>query len=220
MVASGIIPKSLPVPPVPSAMVRRMGYGPVQFTVADALSMVEQGITPEDASVELLNGALTYRDRFDLRGSEIAEGVKHSFVMRRLSKLNTRIDNESRQFCTQCTLVCLQTHAPIPDAVVLRGEESDLRDRLPTADDALCVVEVADSSYERDSGEKLIEYAKAGIDQYIIINLRNRTAEVYEHPDKLAGTYPPAKIIADSATLALRVGENEFFTIVLAEILP
>ena len=66
MGAAGNIPKA---PPVPSAIVRRMGYGPVPFTVTDALSMVEQGIIPEDATVELLNGALTYRDRFDLRGS-------------------------------------------------------------------------------------------------------------------------------------------------------
>ena len=84
----------------------------------------------------------------------------------------------------------------------------------------ICVIEVADSSYERDSGEKLIGYARAGIRQYIILNLRNRTAEVYTNPDTAAGTYPPPKVIAEGDPLSLRVGEAEHFDVRLAELLP
>jgi Putative restriction endonuclease len=217
MVAVGVIPKS---PPVPTPIVRGMGYGPVRFTISDTLNMVEQGILREDATIELLDGVLIYRDRFDLRGGEIVEGVKHSYVISALAQMNVRINNERRELRTQSTLVCSETHGPIPDGMVLRGTLRDYRTRLPVAADAFCVIEVADSSYERDSGEKLIGYAKAGIKQYIIINLRARTAEVYTNPDAVAGSYSPPVIIHAEATLALRVGDDEYFSIAMTELLP
>ena len=197
-----------------------MGYGPVRFTVNDALKMVEQGFLPEDSRIELLNGSLVYRDRFDLHGSEIVEGIKHSYVIAALAQLSQRINTERRQLRTQSTLICSDTHAPIPDAMVLRGTLSDYRDRLPAAPDAFCVIEVADSSYERDAGEKLTGYAVAAIAQYIIINLRNRTAEVYTQPDSAAGKYPPPHIVTERDPLALRTGDTSPFMIPLADLLP
>jgi hypothetical protein len=219
MVSASITPQQLTVP-IPSPVVQRMGYGPVRFTVSDALEMVEQGILPEDGRIELLDGSLIYRDRFDLRGSEIVEGAKHSYVIAALAQLASRINNETRHLRTQATLICSETHAPIPDGTVLRGTLGDYRDRLPAAGDAFCVIEVADSSYERDAGEKLAGYARAGIAQYVIVNLRNRTAEVYTVPDPSAGTYPRPQVVAEVETLSLRIGEAAFFPVPLAELLP
>ena len=91
---------------------------------------------------------------------------------------------------------------------------------LPTAADAWCVVEVADSSYERDIVEKRTAYARAAVRQYVVINLRNRTAEVYTNPDPAAGTYPPPQIVAAGESLLLRIGEAETFTIRLTDVLP
>src|SRR5690348_10428596 len=109
MVAEGPISQSI-IAPVLDPLVREMGYGPVRFTVSDALGMVEQGIIPEDSTVELLNGALIYRDHFDLRGSEIVEGVKHNYVVSALAGLAAQINNERREIRTQSTLVCSETH--------------------------------------------------------------------------------------------------------------
>lgn len=209
-----------PIGPAPDPVVARLGYGPVRFTLSDALEMVENGILPEDGRVELLDGSLIYRDRFDLRGSEIVEGPRHTYVVSALAQLAPRIDNERRHLRTQSTLVCSETHAPIPDGVILRGTLGDYRDRLATAADALCVIEIADSSYERDSGEKLVGYARAGIAQYVILNLRNRTAEVYTKRDASAGEYGPPQIIPDSQTVSFRTGDAEFCFIAMKEILP
>jgi Uma2 family endonuclease len=82
------------------------------------------------------------------------------------------------------------------------------------------VIEVADSSYEKDAGEKLFGYARAGIPQYIIINLRNRTAEVYTNPDQASGTYAAPQIVSPQQSLPLRVGEAEFFAVSLVDLLP
>lgn len=220
MVAPGASPPVITGLATPDPTVRRMGYGAVRFTLADALDMVEQGILPEDATVELLDGVLVYRDRFDLRGSEIVEGARHNYVITSLGQLAPRINSGQRHLRTQSTLACSETHAPIPDGCILRGTLDDYPDRLPTAADALCVIEVADSSYERDVGEKLQGYARAGVEQYVIINLRNRTAEVYATPDRKAGTYPPPVVVREGEQLALRVGEQELFSVTLGDLLP
>lgn len=202
-----------------SAAVQRSGYGPVHFTLADALSMMQQGIIPEDSTVELLLGALVYRDRFDLKGGEIVEGLGHNYAVSQLAALAASIDNAERHLRTQSTLVCSEQHAPIPDGMILRGDRSRYRDHLPTAVEALCVIEVADSSYERDAGEKLFGYAQAAIPQYIIINLRNRTAEVYDSPDRTTGTYPPPRIVKADQTITLPGGGSDF-DMPLEELLP
>jgi hypothetical protein len=109
-----------------------MGFGPVRFTVSDALSMAEQGILPEDASVELLDGSLVYRDRFDLKGGEVVAGIQHDYVFTALSQLSRVIDSPTCHVRTQTTLVCAENHAPIPDFLILRGTLADYRNRLPT----------------------------------------------------------------------------------------
>lgn len=219
MVAPVTSPASFGAPAL-SPMVQRMGWGPVTFTIDDALSMVAQGILPEDASIELLNGSLIYRDRFDLKGGEVVAGVQHDYVVTAISKLGNAVDNATRHIRAQTTLVCAKRHAPIPDAMILQGGLGAYRQDLPVAANAFCVIEVADSSYERDTGEKLVGYAEAGIPQYIVINLRNRTAEIYEGPDVVAKTYPPPHVLDEAQSIRLRIGEAEYFEVRLAEILP
>jgi Uma2 family endonuclease len=148
------------------------------------------------------------------------EGADHNYVLSGLAELATLINSPIRHFRTQSTLVCSETHAPVPDGVALRGPRTAYRGKCPTAADAFCVLEVSDSSYEKDSGEKLYGYARAGIQQYIIINLRNRTAEVYINPDQRAGTYLPPAILSAEESLPIRVGEAEFFSVSLASLLP
>lgn len=218
MVAPGTLSFS-PRPAVPSSRVARMGYGPVRFTFTDALNMVQQGILPEDSTVELIHGELLYRDRFDLRGDEIVEGFNHNYAVGRWNKLAGSVDSPERHIRTQSTLKCSETYAPIPDAAVLRGEWESYT-TIATASDVYCVIEVADSSYERDTGEKLEGYARAGIRQYIVINLRNRTAEVYSEPDSSNGAYPPPVVLAPADTLRLRVGEGEEFGVLVESLLP
>ena len=103
--------------------------------------------------------------------------------------------------------------------MILRGTLESYAD-LPTAADAYCVVEVADSSYERDAGEKLAGYARAGIPQYVILNLRNRTAEIYTNPDVNAGTYAAQQVIPGDGILRLPVAESDWFAVSMSDVLP
>jgi hypothetical protein len=189
-----------------------------RFTRSDAEALVRLGIVPEDASTELLHGLIVLKDRSAVGQDPEMVGKDHTKCVERLSDLRRRINGPTRHVRSQQPLVCSDTHMPEPDFMVLRGTLDDYAD-LPTAADAYCVVEVADSSYERDTGEKLIGYAKAGVRQYVVINLRNRTAEVYSDPDPVAGRYPPPKVVGAGESLVLRIGEGESFAVRLSELL-
>jgi Uma2 family endonuclease len=52
----------------------------------------------------------------------------------------------------------------------------------PGPKDILLIIEVADSSLEEDTGEKAGLYAGAGIGDYWVVNLRDRTIEVRRDP--------------------------------------
>jgi hypothetical protein len=62
--------------------------------------------------------------------------------------------------------------------------------------------------------------ARAGVRQYVIVNLRNRTAEVYAAPDAPAGTYPLPQLFPAPRPLGLRVRRGECFALKLGEVLP
>ena len=95
--------------------------------------------------------------------------------------------------------------APEPDLVVAAGTRSDYRESHPTR--AALIVEVADSSLDFDRQHKGSLYARAGVDDYWIVNLLDRVLEVYRDsgPD-LAAPYgwryrsvqtltPPAAVV-------------------------
>ena len=70
--------------------------------------------------------------------------------------------------------------APEPDLAVVPGARGDYRDAHPAR--AALVVEVADSSLELDRAHKGSLYARAGIQDYWIVNLIDRTVEVHRDP--------------------------------------
>lgn len=181
--------------------------------------MMRLGIVPEDATTELLDGVITLKDRSAYGGNPARVGVAHVHCVESLADLGSFISDDKRHTQTQQPLVCSDTHVPEPDFAVIRGTLDDYTD-LPAPGDAFCVVEVADASYERDAGDTLRGYARAGIEQYIIINLRNRTAEIHAQPDPDAGTYPPPTVVAADATLPLRVDQSEFHSVPMSRILP
>lgn len=217
MVAKSLSTAERFVPPPEGVLAGRLRV--VRFTRADLAALLREGIVDEDASTELLNGMVVLKDRSAQGQEPTMIGPDHRKCVERFSSLRKVIDSDLRHVESQQPLVCGEGDVPEPDFMVLRGRLDDYAD-LPAAADAWCVVEVADSSYERDAGEKLAAYAQAGVGQYVILNLRNRTAEVYATPDREAGTYPPPHVVSAEQDLALRVGDGEFHTLPLTDLLP
>ena len=71
---------------------------------------------------------------------------------------------------------------PEPDIAVIRGPEDAYQDRIPEAKDVALLVEVAESTLERDRETKSRAYARGGIPIYWIVNLVQRQVEVYTGP--------------------------------------
>jgi Uma2 family endonuclease len=71
---------------------------------------------------------------------------------------------------------------PVADVVILRGPDTNYATRLACADDVALLVEVADTSYAKDSGPKLRRYATFRIPVYWIVDLNRRIVEVYTAP--------------------------------------
>ena len=69
---------------------------------------------------------------------------------------------------------------PVPDVVVLGGRPRDYRDAHPST--PLLVVEVSESSLAEDRLWKGGLYARAGVADYWIVNLRDRVLEVHREP--------------------------------------
>lgn len=181
--------------------------------------MTRAGIIPEDATTELLGGMIVHVDRSTQGGEPWSIDNDHVVAVENLSNLRGLINTGLRHVRSQQPLACGDDQEPIPDFFVLRGTLHDYAD-TPNASDAFCVVEVADSSYERDAGIKLAGYARAGVRQYIILNLRNRTAEIYADADSVAGTYRTKQSIANDGVMPLRIGEEERLDVPLVDVLP
>ncbi len=71
---------------------------------------------------------------------------------------------------------------PEPDIAIVRGARIDYKTRHPGPGDVGLVVEVSESSLERDRGEKLQAFARATIPIYWIVNLIDRRVEIYTDP--------------------------------------
>jgi Uma2 family endonuclease len=70
------------------------------------------------------------------------------------------------------------THSePEPDIAVVRGTPRDYREAHPTS--ALLIVEIADATLDYDRQRKGRLYARAGIQDYWIVNLNDRCVEMY-----------------------------------------
>jgi Uma2 family endonuclease len=71
---------------------------------------------------------------------------------------------------------------PEPDVAVVKGTREDYRARHPGPDEVALVAEVAETTLDRDQGEKLTAYARGRIPVYWIVNLLDRWVEIYTGP--------------------------------------
>lgn len=149
-----------------------------RFTVDDYHRMIEAGVLTEDDPVEFLEGWLVVK---------VVRGSVHDTVIGLINKaLGIRLPSA----CHVRVQMAITTgdSEPEPDLAVVWGAIRDFIDRHPGPDDTALVIEVADSTLERDREIKGRIYANAGIPEYWIVNLTDSTVEVYSEPLRGAPT--------------------------------
>ena len=104
---------------------------------------------------------------------------------------------------------------PQPDLALLRRREDFYRARRPGPADILLLIEVSDTSLDFDRTVKLPRYAKAGLPEIWIVDLKRHVMEVYRDPAPEAyrdrQTYRPGDRIALAADPAIVVTLGPIF---------
>jgi len=199
-----------------SAAARPWGLLPI--SVGQYHRMIEEGIVPEDSTVELLYGMLTLKDRSVIGEDPMGHSDLHRIAVGLLAQLAVRINGALRHLQVQLPIDVPPDQEPEPDGAVVRGTPRDYSAGAPGPGDVYAVIEVAHSSLKRDREEKLPIYASAGIAQYVIVNLVDRTVEVYSEPNR--ARYAAPAVLSTGQTFRLNLGGGEGLEVGVDELLP
>jgi Uma2 family endonuclease len=167
----------------------------VPLTVEQYHRMIETGILEEGAPIELLDGFLVRKDRSAAGEKPMTVGHQHSLVLGKLMESLTGLRPLGACLRIQQPITLPPDNEPEPDAVIARGDQDTYRHRHPGPDDVTCVIEVADSSLERDRVTKQRLYADNGLPQYVIVNLVDHVVEQYTQPVPGTGRYLQVKVL-------------------------
>ncbi|HEX2687487.1 MAG TPA: Uma2 family endonuclease [Kofleriaceae bacterium] len=190
-----------------------------RLTVDQVHAMIKAGIVREGAPIELIDGVLIHKDRSASGEDPMSIGKEHRLVVSLLGELDADLAQRNCHMQTQNPLSLPPFDEPEPDGAILRGRPRAYTDRVPGAADVGSVIEVADSSLAYDRKTKLALYARAGIPQYVLVNLSGRCIEIYERPSP-DGSYQHIAVQRAGETVALRLADGERFEILADRILP
>lgn len=150
---------------------------PYRWTYDAYERLGEAGIIAEDERTELVNGEIVRMT---------PAGHRHIYTVDLLTEYLGEWARGRAVLRVQSPLAFNDLDAPHPDLVLLRPHPDRYRTRQAGPRDALLVVEVADSSLLRDL-EKAVQYARAGIPEYWLLDVSRYVAIV--HQDPVGGEY-------------------------------
>ena len=153
------------------------------FTTDEYHRMVRAGILSENDRVELIEGEIV---KMSPIGSRHAACVKHLN-----SILNKRLDHVIVSI--QDPIVLNDYSEPQPDVALLKPREDYYAGSLPTADDVLLIIEVADTSVEYDRNVKLPLYARSRIPEVWLAVLPEDLVEAHSGP--INGVYQEVRYL-------------------------
>lgn len=101
----------------------------------------------------------------DIIAQMLRDAMQPSFIVREEKPVHLAFDSEL-----------------VPDITVARGARTDYSHHHPGPEDAVLLVEVADTSAARDLGEKALQYAQAGIVDYWVVLVNEAAIVVHRQP--------------------------------------
>ncbi len=164
--------------------------------------MVQAGILPEDAPLELIGGELIEMSPQGPYHSVVCEGIRE--------RLRGALGGE---YCVRedKPVVAGRFSLPEPDVALVPGPRARWRDRHPRGDECLLVVEVSLTTQEIDRAKAAV-YGTAGVQVYWQVDLESRTLAVYESPTE--DGYATRRVLAEGevvtvprTTAAVRVSD-------------
>ncbi len=144
-----------------------------KFTVDEYHTMIQSGILHEDDRVELLEGEIVEMSPIGKSHAACVDNLAELFIVSLSGTARIRIQNP---------LVLDAFSEPQPDIMILKYRKDAYRNALPRPDDVFLLVEVGETSADRDRQLKLPLYARAGIREVWLIDLVNEVVERYLEP--------------------------------------
>lgn len=174
-------------PPPHSAMLAHAQT--YRFTVEEYRKLGEVGLFDEDDRVELINGEIIVMSPI---------GYRHGQTVTNLNEC--LMEQARRRFMVspQNPVELDRYSEPQPD-IVLVPRTMRAAKRHPLPGDVLLLIEVADSSLPYDRETKLAIYARTGIREFWIVNLRDNVLETFRAPQGEAYTQLRTFALGESA---------------------
>jgi Uncharacterized protein conserved in cyanobacteria, COG4636 len=171
-----------------------MGYTQTGDHMSPSSTLVESAVPrrfkfTRDAYYQMAALGLFWDARVELIEGEVIEmsplSPRHVASTDRLYRLLREVVPDGYWVRVQA-LLSLGESEPEPDVSVVQGSPDDYEEAHPTT--AMLVIEVADTSLPYDRTIKQSLYAKAGIPEYWIVNLKEAQVEVYREPAAVSDT--------------------------------
>jgi Uma2 family endonuclease len=174
--------------------------------------MIQAGILTDDDPVELLEGWLV---------TKMPKNPPHTLTTQLTRDALTALVPAGYYVDDQEPLTTGESE-PEPDVMVVRGQRREYRDRHPGPQDIALVIEVSDTTLQRDRTLKKQIYARGLIPVYWIINLSEQQIEQYtrpsgpnEHPE-----YQQRQDYPMSTYVPVHLDDQSIGQIAVAELLP
>jgi Uma2 family endonuclease len=133
-------------------------------------------------------GVFAVGDRYELINGEIREmsaiGIKHAVCVTRLSTLFTNRFSSKAIIWSQNPIRLSNNSEPQPDLAILKWRDDFYASALPTPEDILLIIEVADSTIAYDRDIKMPLYAANGISEMWLFDLNQQIIEGYLQPSR------------------------------------
>lgn len=143
-----------------------------QLSIGQYHQMIKLGILTDDDPIELLEGWLV---------TKMPKNPPHRLTTQLTREALTALLPTGYYVDAQEPMTTDESE-PEPDVMIVRGQRRDYHNRHPGPQDIAVVIEVSDTTLQRDRTLKKRIYARSGILVYWIINLPERQIECYTHP--------------------------------------
>jgi Uma2 family endonuclease len=181
-----------------------------KFSVEQYQQMIASGTIAEDAPVELLEGWIV--TKMSKNPPRIYSTEESAELIREVLPRGYFIQRQDP--------ITTSDSQPEPDVSVIKGNRQDFKTRLPNLDEIVLVIEVSDSTLKRDHIIKQRIYASAGIPIYWILNLQDRTLEVYTNPLPNEKRYEEQTSYDTNSSVPLVIDAVEVAHLAIKDLLP
>ena len=175
------------------------------FTVADYHQLIASGHLTKADRIELIHGEFTIMPPI---------GPEHSFHTTRIANSLPLKLPRGVWLRVGEPITLAPDSEPQPDAAVVKAREDGYRAAHPGPEDVLLVIEVADTSVAFDTQIKAQLYARAGIQEYWVLDVPEGCLRVFTEPSakgyKQLHLFERGDTVASIAVSGLTVAVSEW----------